>query len=84
MARMDLAELLSRLVESGVTALVKADVARFAEGGDYWTFVISGGALSPDEVIRVDADDLNACVRTALERLREVGDRWQWTAGFAT
>ena len=77
---MDLAQVLGRLVESGVTTLVKADVVRFDEGGAYWTFVISGGLLSPDDVIRVDAADLTDCIRTGLSHLREVHPRWAWTA----
>jgi hypothetical protein len=35
-----------RLAESGVTVILKADHERFAESGDYWTLVFTGGRLA--------------------------------------
>ena len=79
---MDIAELMRRLAASGVTAILKADHERFASGGDYWTIVISGGALGADGLIRAEENSLRGCLQVALTRLRARCHEWDWVADF--
>jgi hypothetical protein len=69
---MDLTALLQWLAERGITALVKADAERMAEGRPPWTFVASGAALG-EQLVRTDAATLAACLDHVLPRLAEHG-----------
>jgi hypothetical protein len=71
-----------RLAESGVTVILKADHERFAESGDYWTLVFTGGRLAEFGVIRAEEPTVAECLRAALPRLAAMGPEWAWAADF--
>jgi hypothetical protein len=79
---MDIEALMRRLAGAGTTVIVKADHERLAEGGEYWTLVVSGGTLGQDGLVRAEASSLADCLRTGLSRLREKGARWGWVSEF--
>ena len=71
-----------RPAEAGTTAILKVDHERFAEGGDYWTFVVSGGTLGEGGLVRSEEATLAECLRDALLRLAERGPQWEWVSDF--
>ncbi|MFD9964024.1 hypothetical protein [Amycolatopsis sp. NPDC058986] len=76
---MDIETLMTRLAEAGVTALIKVDDERMAEGGEAWTVVLSGAVMGEQGGIRAEAASLSDCVRIALQRLSDRPGDWSWT-----
>jgi hypothetical protein len=63
--------ILEWLGEQGVSAMLRVDAERLAEGHPAWTFAASGGPLSIG--MRADGSSAEMCVSRAVAKLRELG-----------
>ncbi|MFI9325660.1 hypothetical protein ACIGXI_38585 [Kitasatospora aureofaciens] len=75
---MDIEQLMENLGRSGVTAILKVDDERMAEGGEPWTVVLSGKGLGEQGFIRAESSSLDDCLEQALDRLRARPGDWEW------
>ena len=79
---MDIELIMETLGQSGVTALLKLDHERLAEGGKPWTFALSGPALGHANFIRVDTVGMDDCLHQGLKMLRREPGDWEWVDAF--
>lgn len=75
-------ELMQRLAQAGVTAIIKIDHERYAQQGEPWTIAISGPALGDGGFVRAEEATLTECIRVGLSRLRARDERWKWVSDF--
>ncbi|NGO73652.1 hypothetical protein [Streptomyces boncukensis] len=78
MSRMDIEKLMLELAETGASALVKCDGERLQQGGDAWTFVVTGGPLKEEGPVRRDDISLESSLENGLLALRDRGPQWHW------
>ncbi len=74
---------MERLGRAGLTVLLKVDDERLAEGGPFWTVVLSGPALGNQGLIRAESASLTTCLHQALTRLRPHPGDWTWLPDFS-
>ncbi|WP_433528934.1 hypothetical protein ACQPYA_21735 [Micromonospora sp. CA-263727] len=79
---MDIEVLMCKLAEAGTTVILKVDHERYAQGGDYWTLVISGGSLGAQGLVRAEEASLAECLRVGLSRLMDGGSQWEWVSEY--
>ncbi|WP_432893184.1 hypothetical protein ACQPYH_19420 [Kribbella sp. CA-245084] len=78
----DVEELWTRLAAGGVSAMVKIDHERFAEGGRAWTLLLSGPPLG-EGFVRAEESSLERCLKVGLERLMKRADgEWGWVSEY--
>ncbi|WP_213457197.1 hypothetical protein [Rhizomonospora bruguierae] len=78
----EIEQLMRRLAEAGATAILKVDHERLAQGGEYWTFIVSGGTLGEGGLVRAEEATLAECLRIGLSRLASYGPQWHWVSEF--
>ncbi|MFC6157077.1 hypothetical protein ACFWUU_16415 [Kribbella sp. NPDC058693] len=78
----DIEELWTRLAAGGVSAMVKIDHERFAEGGRPWTLLLSGPPLG-DGFVRAEEASLRRCLEVGLTRLADKAEgEWGWVSEY--
>ncbi|MBB1157206.1 hypothetical protein H4281_29015 [Amycolatopsis sp. DR6-1] len=69
---------MEKLGRSGITAILKVDDERMAEGGKPWTLVMSGPGLDGQGFIRAEAASLDGCLKQGLTQLRASSGGFEW------
>lgn len=77
---MNIEQLMENLGRSGVTVILKVDDERMAEGGEFWTLVMSGPGLGSEKFIRAESLNLSECLEQGFARLRSLPGDWEWLA----
>lgn len=79
---MEIEKLMIDLGKTGASALIKCDGERLSQGGDPWTFVVTGGPLSEEGPVRRDDISFEECLTNGLLALRNRGPEWHWLDGY--